>query len=59
MSEIELQGLLDMTSSSDEDEEAMDVVVIDNFRVSEFDIRAIKVGKKQRLVRVEGGVEYI
>jgi hypothetical protein len=45
MSEIELQGLLDRTNPLGNDEEAMDMVVIDNVRISKFDLRALKVGK--------------
>ncbi len=45
MSEIELQGLLDRTNPLDDDEEAMDMIVLDGFRISKFDIRALKVGK--------------
>jgi hypothetical protein len=47
MSEIELQGLLDRTNPLDEDEEAMDMIVLDGLRISisKFDTRALKVGK--------------
>jgi hypothetical protein len=45
MSEIELQGLLDKTNPLDDDEEAMDMIVLDGVRISKFDIRrALKVG---------------
>ena len=39
MSEIELQGLLDRTNPFDDDEEAMDMIVLDGVRISKFDIR--------------------
>ena len=45
MSEIELQGLLDRTNPLGNDEEAMDMIMIDNVRISKFDLRALKVGK--------------
>jgi hypothetical protein len=45
MSEIELQGLLDRTNPLGNDEEAMDMIIIDNVRISKFDLRALKVGK--------------
>jgi hypothetical protein len=45
MSEIELQGLLDRTNPLDDDEEAMDMIVLDGLRISKFDIKALKVGK--------------
>ena len=46
MSEIQLQNLLDRTKGSEEDEGAMDMTLIDGVRMSKFDIRAVKVGKR-------------
>ncbi len=46
MSEIQLQNLLDGTKGSEEDEGAMDMTLIDGVRMSKFDIRAVKVGKR-------------
>jgi hypothetical protein len=45
MSEIELQVLLDRTNPLDDDEEAMDMIVLDGVRINKFDISALKVGK--------------
>ncbi len=45
-SEIQLQQLLQRTSSNGEDEEAMDMTVKDGVKMSKFDIRAIKIGSK-------------
>jgi hypothetical protein len=44
MSEIQLQQLLQRTSSSNEKEGEMDMTVKDGVRMSKFDIRAIKIG---------------
>jgi hypothetical protein len=46
MSEIQLQQLLQRTSSNGDDEEAMDMTVKDGVKMSKFDIRAIKIGSK-------------
>ncbi len=46
MSEIQLQNLLDRTKSSEENEGAIDMTLIDGVRMSKFDIRAVKVGKR-------------
>ncbi len=46
MSEIALQGLLDRTNADEQDEEAMDMIVINGVRMSKYDIRALKVGLK-------------
>jgi hypothetical protein len=46
MSEIQLQQLLQRTSSNGEDEETMDMTVKDGVKMSKFDIRAIKIGSK-------------
>ncbi len=46
MSEIQLQNLLDRTKGSEEEEGAMDMTVIVGVRMSKFDIRAVKVGKR-------------
>jgi hypothetical protein len=46
LSEIQLQNLLDRTKGSEEDEGAMDMTLIDGVRMSKFDIRAVKVGKR-------------
>jgi hypothetical protein len=50
MSEIQLQQLLQCTSSNGEDEEAMDMTVKDGIKMSKFDIRAIKIGSKVTVV---------
>ena len=50
MSEIQLQNLLDRTKGSEEDEGAMDMTLIDGVRMSKFDIRAVKVGKKYQQI---------
>jgi hypothetical protein len=42
----QLQGLLDRTKPSKNDEEAMDMTTIDGIRVSKYSIKAIKVGVK-------------
>ncbi len=46
MSEIALQGLLDCTKADEQDEEAMDTNVINGTRMSNYDIRGLKVGQK-------------
>jgi hypothetical protein len=46
MSEIQLQQLLQRTSTSNEKEGDMDMTVKDGVRMSKFDIRAIKIGSK-------------
>ena len=46
MSEIQLQNLLDRTKGSEEDEGDMDMTLINGVRMSKFDIRAVKVGKR-------------
>ncbi len=46
MSEIALQGLLDRIKADEQDEDAMDITVINGIRMSEYDIRALKVGQK-------------
>jgi hypothetical protein len=46
MSEIQLQQLLQCTSSNGEDEEAMDMTVKEGVKMSKFDIRALKIGSK-------------
>ena len=46
MSEIALQGLLDRTNADEHDEEAMDMTVINDVRMSKYDIRALKAGLK-------------
>ncbi len=53
MSEIQLQNLLDRTKGSEEDEGDMDMTLIDGVRMSEFDIRAVKVGKRVSAKRYE------
>jgi hypothetical protein len=50
MSEIQLQQLLQRTSSNGEDEEAMDMTVKDGVKMIKFDIRAIKIGSKVTVV---------
>ena len=48
MSEIQLQGLLDRTKPSQDDEEAMDMTTINGIRVSKYSIKAIKVSAQMR-----------
>jgi hypothetical protein len=43
-SEIVLQGLLDRTKVDEQDEDATDMTVINGVCMSEYDIRALKVG---------------
>ena len=46
MSEIALQGLLDITNAEEQDEAAMDMTVINGVRMSKYDIRALRKGLK-------------
>jgi hypothetical protein len=46
MSEIQLQDLLDRTKADEQDEEAMNMIVINGIRMSKYNIRALKVGLK-------------
>jgi hypothetical protein len=46
MTEIQLQQLLQRTSSSNQDEEGMDMTVKDGIKMSKYDIRVVKIGTK-------------
>ena len=49
MTEIQLQQLLQRTSSSNQDEEGMDMTVKDGIKMSKYDIRVVKIGSKDLL----------
>jgi hypothetical protein len=46
MTEIQLQQLLQRTSSSNQDEEGMDMTVKDGIKMSKYDIRVVRIGSK-------------
>ncbi len=48
MSEVQLQGLLDRTKPSKDDEKVMDMTTIDGIRVSKYSIKAINITCRRR-----------